>query len=212
MVCPSGGNPVLERAEEPNFYGDVDANMFGPVSIVYPEDAAGYTALTMYIRSSSAVSPAAMAAKNAAKGLVASAEVSQVLFGDKATALSQLWTLALECSQPDWDGADASAIDNAAIMNAENVIRALPANIPMPELTPEPDGAVSLDWIESRHRIFSVSVGAGSRLAYAWLDGSDRGHGVAWFDGDTIPARVLEGIRGIISHGKTIVRPFLYCR
>jgi len=139
-------------------------------------------------------------------------EESQALFGDKVAALSQLWTLARECGQPDWDGAGASPIDINAVMNSHIVICALPANIPMPELAPDPDGEVSFDWMPSRHRIFSVSIGAGPLLAYAWLDGNDKGHGVAQFDGTTIPERIIEGIRRILRYGNITVRPSFHCR
>jgi hypothetical protein len=169
---------------------------------------AGHAALNAYARGGSAFSSEARAAQKAATDVVESAERSQVLFGEKAAALSQLWALVADCGEANWDGAGASPIDERAAQNAGDVVRALPADIPMPEFAPEPDGAVSLDWIESRSRFFSVSVGDGSRLAYAWLDGSDRGHGVARFDGEKIPMRVLEGIRGIMSYGNTAVRPF----
>lgn len=176
-----------------------------PVSIglIYP---VGYAALNAYARGGSAVSPEARAAEEAATAVMVTAEQSQVLFGQKAAALSNLWALATECGETDWDGANAAAIDIAAILNAQDIVRALPAGYPLPEFSAEPDGSVSLDWIESRSRIFSVSVSAGSRLAYAWLDGSDRGHGVAQFDGERIPVRVLEGIREIISNGNATFR------
>jgi hypothetical protein len=77
-------------------------------------------------------------------------------------------------------------------------VRALPDGIPLPEFAPEPDGSISLDWILSRNRLFSVSIGHSSRLAFAWLDGADNGHGVARFDGQNVPPRVLEGIKCII--------------
>ena len=48
---------------------------------------------------------------------------------------------------------------------------------------------LAFDWIVSRARVFSVSVGTTNRLAFAWIDGTDRGHGVARFDGDAVPAR-----------------------
>jgi hypothetical protein len=175
------------------------------IGLCYP---AGHAALNLYARGGSAVSSEARAAQEAATAVVESAERSQALFGEKAAALSQLWALATECNETNWDGAGAAAIDVGAVINAGDLVRALPAGIPMPEFSPEPDGSVSLDWIESRNRIFSVSVGTGSRLAYAWLDGSDRGHGVARFDGERVPVRVLEGIRGIISHGNAAVRTF----
>jgi hypothetical protein len=171
-----------------------------PVSIglIY---LAGYAALNTYARGGSAVSPEARAAEKAATAVIKTAEGSQVLFGEKAAALSNLWALASECGEADWDAANAAAIDIGAILNAQDIVRALPAGYPLPEFSAEPDGSVSLDWIESRSRIFSVSVSAGLRLAYAWLDGSDRGHGVAQFDGERIPVRVIEGIRDIMGYG-----------
>ncbi|MBP6784673.1 MAG: hypothetical protein KA152_12845 [Verrucomicrobiales bacterium] len=65
-------------------------------------------------------------------------------------------------------------------------------------MAPEPDGAVSLDWMVSKTRMFSVSCGLSSRLAYSWLDGSDRGHAVTDFDGWVVPDRILQGIHTII--------------
>lgn len=179
-----------------------------PVSAIGPCYFAGYAALRAYMRGGSAVSSEARAAQEAATAVVERTEQSQALFGEKAAALSKLWSIAAECNEADWDGAGALPIDAGAAVKAGNVVRALPIGIPIPEFSPEPDGALSLDWIASRNRIFSVSVGAGSRLAYAWLDGSDRGHGVAQFDGETIPARVLEGILGIMGRDHAAIRSF----
>jgi hypothetical protein len=165
----------------------------------------GYAALTIYARGGSAVSPEACAAKKVATEVMETAEQSQVLFGEKTAALSNLWALATECREADWDGAGADPINPDAVLNTSVVVRALPAGFPLPEFAAEPDGSISLDWIESRNRIFSISVGAGSRLAYAWLDGTDRGHGVAQFDGERIPKRILEGIRGIMNYGDTTI-------
>ena len=75
------------------------------------------------------------------------------------------------------------------------------------EFAPEPDGSISLDWIRSRSNFFSVSVGASDRLAYAWLDGTDRGHAVARFDGDSVPSRILEGIKALVQGANAAVRP-----
>ena len=76
----------------------------------------------------------------------------------------------------------------------------------MPELAPEPNGSISLDWMLSRHRIFSLSIANTDRLAYAWMDGTDKGHAVARFDGTKIPTRILEGIQSITDYGDTRVR------
>jgi hypothetical protein len=172
-----------------------------PVSTIGLLYLAGYAALNIYARGGSAVSREAHAAQAAATVVVEATERSQALFGDKAAALSQLQMLAAECNEPDWDKAGASPIDIDAVINTAAIVRAIPSGFPLPEFAAEPDGSISLDWIESKNRIFSVSVNASSRLAYAWLDGSDRGHGVAQFDGKKIPLRVLEGIRDILGNG-----------
>lgn len=165
----------------------------------------GYAALHPYAYRSSAISPEARAISEAASAVVESAERSQVLFGEKSVAISQIATLANECAEAGWDGDDAAPIDVAAVHTAVEFIRAMPDDLLLPEFASEPDGSISLDWIQSRKRLFSLSVGSTDRLAYAWLDGSDRGHGVARFDGKRIPSRVIEGIIGIMSHGNATI-------
>jgi hypothetical protein len=148
--------------------------------------------------SNTAVSHEAYAVRKAAAKIVESIERSVALFGEKAGALLRLAALATECMQAGWDGADAAPIDPLAVLMARRFLRLLPEGVPLPEFAPEPDGSISLDWIRSRNRLFSLSVGRGSRLAYAWLDGADRGHGVTRFDGQNVPARVLEGIKRVL--------------
>lgn len=156
-------------------------------------------------RAGSAVSPEAERVRERIAALKGSAERSEALFGHKSVALSQLWALAKECSESNWNGDGARPLSFLALDEAAALIRALPQDVPLPELAADPDGAVSLDWIQSRNRLFSVSA-AGPRLSYAWLDGSDRGHGVARFDGETVPARILEGIRAVVGNGNAGVR------
>jgi hypothetical protein len=122
------------------------------------------------------------------------------LFGRKAAVISQLRNLRSDCSEQDWDGAGASPISAAAISSAEQFIRVLSGDVPLPEVCGDPDGAVSLDWIFSSNRIFSVSLSAGNRLAYAWTDGVERGHGVAVFSGTATPAVILAVLRNTIHH------------
>lgn len=168
----------------------------------------GY-ALSACLRGGSATSPEANAVRKAAYALVERVETSQALFGKQAKAISQLLALADECAEPGWDGADACAISPLAIFKATAFVRALPYGIELPEFAPEPDGSVSLDWIQSRTRLFSLSVGTSDRLAYAWLDGADKGHAVARFDGATIPPRILEGVKAIMNHGNAPLRAAL---
>jgi len=154
----------------------------------------------------SAMSPEAGEVHKAVSEVAESAEQSVALFGEKATALSHLSALGTECAYNDWDGQGAAAIDPFALLLAKRFIRAMPDDIQLPEFSPEPDGSTSLDWIESRNRLFSISIGANSRLAYAWLDGADKGHGVARFDGQNIPPRVLDEIIKIVGRAHVGLR------
>lgn len=161
----------------------------------------GHLALQALAGGGSAISPEARAVHEAATKVVKLTEESLALFGEKATALSQLSALEAECAEQGWDGAGATPMDPIAISLARRFVRALPDGIPLPEFAPEPDGSISVDWIASRTRLFSLSIGHSNRLAYAWLDGADKGHGVAGFDGRNVPPRVLDDIKHIVGHG-----------
>jgi hypothetical protein len=177
-----------------------------PVSAIGVGFLAGYAALQLAARASSAVSPEAKVVRKNASALVDSAERSVALFGAKNTALSQLFSLVDECSEQGWDGDDAAPLHPMAASLAAEFVRALPDNFPLPEFTPELDGCIALDWIESPTRHLSVSFGLNNRLAYAWLDGTDKGHGVASFDGEFIPPRVIAAIESIVGNGDTSLR------
>lgn len=166
----------------------------------------GYASLNAYNLKGSAVSAEAQALNSAASAFVRSVEESHALFGEKAAAITQLREMASECAEPGWDGDEAIPLNSIALENAENFIRALPESILMPEFAPEPDGSISLDWIQSRHRLFSLSIGQSNRLAYAWLDGTDKGHGVARFDGMCISNRLLAEIQSITGHDNASLR------
>ena len=125
-----------------------------------------------------------------------SIERPQAVFGAKEEAISRLALLAGERG-PD----ETTAVHPEAVSLAESIVRALPDGIALPEFSADSDGAISLDWIESRHRLFSLSVGINHRLAFAWLDGTNTGHGVESFDGQQIPKRVLDGITSVVTNG-----------
>lgn len=153
---------------------------------------------------SSGVSDDASAVYENSKRFAQQQELSQSLFGAKAQLLSNLQELAAECAEDDWDGYGAEAVSESVVIRAEAFIRALPENIPSPELSAEPDGEVSFDWLPSRTKTFSLSVNAGNRVAYAWIDGANRGHTVEMFDGRMLPVRALEELQRIIVDGASV--------
>jgi hypothetical protein len=163
-----------------------------------------YAALQAMSRRSSSVSEEGLFVSQAAAAIVDAREQSYALFGQQNGVISQIRSLAVECGKPDWNGDGALPVDSAATRTAESIVRALPEGFPVPEVSAEPDGAISLDWAHSRSRVFTLSAGPTDRLAFAWLDGTDKGHGVARFDGITIPRRVIDGIRSILSSDPTV--------
>jgi len=126
-------------------------------------------------RSGTAVSDEAVAIRKSVRAIEEKTERSFALFGRKAAAISEIWSLFAEHGHSGWDGDDAAPLSRAAAMLAVQLIRALPPDIPLPDFACEPDGSISLDWLLSRTRVFSLTAGMTDRLAYAWLDGTDRG-------------------------------------
>jgi hypothetical protein len=161
-------------------------------------------ALHAFAGNSSAISPEAATARKTVGEVMRSAEHSEALFGRKAISLSQLTELAVQHSQPGWDGADASTIDPTARSRADAFVRAIPEYLPLPEFAPDPDGAISLDWVSGRGRSLSIRIGPENRVAFAWLDGSDTGHGAVFFDGEQIPIRILYELGQIAENAATV--------
>jgi hypothetical protein len=155
----------------------------------------GYAVLAGYARPTSAISREADEVCKAASAVMSDRETSESLFGPKAAALSRLRSAIAAVSRDE----EQEAVDAQAYFNAEQLMLALPDDLPAPEFGIDPDGDISLDWMPSRTRMFSISVSASERLAYAWLDGSDRGHGVARFRAPVVPTSVLSFLKSIVT-------------
>ncbi len=118
-------------------------------------------------------------------------EEAHSLFGARMKLISELGQLQDECSIPNWDGEESAPLSESAVRNAEKLIRLLPENLPMPEVSPEPDGSISLDWMPSQRRILSLSVGDDDYIPFAWLRGISRGRGVADSRSKEFPVEIL---------------------
>jgi hypothetical protein len=79
---------------------------------------------------------------------------------------------------------------NAAILFAYS----LPRFGPMPEVSADPDGEISFDWIGPSGKMFSVSVNKQNRLAYAgWFGERSRNHGIEQL-AESCPQQIVRGI------------------
>lgn len=157
----------------------------------------GWAALQAAGYGGNAVSNEAIWVRESLINVSKSAESSRALFGPKADLLNSLEQLSIECAEADWDGYGAEPVSVITLARARAFIRSLPENFPLAELSVEPDGAVSLDWMPSANRTLSVSLGETGRVPYAWVDGIDCGHAVARIVDEAVPARVLAEIERI---------------
>ena len=118
----------------------------------------------------------------------------------KSELICNLRAIGADCALGDWDDYGAKTVSEAVIFRAEALIRALPESIPAPDISVEPDGQVSFDWLPSSTLTFTLSVNEGNRLVYAWIDGANRGNATAVFERGDLPARLLSELRRITAN------------
>ena len=78
--------------------------------------------------------------------------------------IEQLQGIYAECTMANWDGHGAVPISQATYIKASEFLRALPNRLPSPEIVPENDGELALEWSGSRGQALSVSLSSTGRL------------------------------------------------
>jgi len=114
----------------------------------------------------------------------------------QSLALTSLMRVLEECAQPAWDGYRARPISEAAARRAEAIINALPPSLVSPEIVPEPDGEIAIEWDFGPTLQLSISVGPSGPLHFAGVIGEAYGqprvrHGTEPAQ-DTIGSDLLE--------------------
>jgi hypothetical protein len=105
-----------------------------------------------------------------------------------------------ECSEEDWDGYGSLPITEEVYLEAKKLIRSLPLAyfMPMPEIVPEPDGSIGIEWSMGNRLIFVASVRGKNEIVYAGLFGMNRAHGIEYF-GDYLPPAIIANLRRMYS-------------
>lgn len=106
----------------------------------------------------------------------------------------ELEAVAEECGVRNWDGYDAQPVSAGAIGCAWRLLDQLVDDFPCPEVSADPDGEVSLDWLDGAERGLSISVNAEGRLSYAGFFRRSKAHGVEFLQ-DEIPEAIMEVLR-----------------
>lgn len=79
-----------------------------------------------------------------------------------------------ECSVKNWDGYGAEPLCKELREVVEKFLNLLPNNIPDPDIIPDTDGEISLDWYREKNTIFSISIGKNNQLNYAFRSGNGK--------------------------------------
>lgn len=111
------------------------------------------------------------------------------------SALENLNEVYDECSEVNWDGYDATPICPEAYFEASKLLRIIPNRFPMPDILPEPDGGVGLEWYKEKDFSFVVSVMGKNVITYAGQFGKNsETYGTERFK-DSLPDVILNGLK-----------------
>jgi hypothetical protein len=99
--------------------------------------------------------------------------------------------------EPGWDGHGADPITPSCLTNVSTVLAALPAGTPRPEIVPNPNGTLTLDWEAGGYGV-SLECGA-TRYSAVWESAvgmeTDEGHIRAG-----IPAFVTDALESLFQN------------
>ena len=80
---------------------------------------------------------------------------------------NQFLKIQQECLVEGWDGYGANPIDDKILGNVIRFVNLLDRAIPIPELSPEPDGEIAIEWYGTNKSTISISIGVGDTINYA---------------------------------------------
>jgi hypothetical protein len=110
----------------------------------------------------------------------------------------EVLALLHEAGHPGWDGYQAAPVSAEAVANTLTFIDLLPSDMPGPDVVPEPDGEIALEWYKTPGWVLSISIGPRNRLTYAGLFGQNKIYGAEdWHT--TIPRVVTEAMRRFVA-------------
>jgi len=101
-----------------------------------------------------------------------------------------------ECAFDNWDGYGAQAINEVVFEEVRKIFDGLPSSIPVPEVAPEPSGALSLEWYKDPRNVFSISIAGNNSIVFAGLFGYDEVHGTTYYS-ETLPKIIVQNIKRV---------------
>ena len=115
-------------------------------------------------------------------------------------SLKSLQEAYQQYSVKNWDGYGAAPMSIDAYSEATRLIRMLPSSIPLPDIVPEPDGGIGLEWYKRKGFSFLISVSGKNTITYVGRFGkNNQTYGIENFI-DSVPQVVLNGLKRLFSN------------
>lgn len=102
-----------------------------------------------------------------------------------------------QCSESDWDGEGAMAVEFDTYLTAVRLIEALPCGLPSPSVCAEPDGQINLEWFKHPRCVVSASVSHDGVIYWAALVGVNKQRGASHFI-DDFPPEISQSIARVM--------------
>ena len=116
-----------------------------------------------------------------------------------AFCYEMLCEIVENCSEQGWDGFDAIPIDREVYFKVLSLIHNFPVGIPAPDLVPENDGAITLEWQVNQKQELSVSINKDNVCYFVFIDGSEKRKG-SYVLQESLPPFLINMINQIIEH------------
>jgi len=114
-------------------------------------------------------------------------------------SLEELEEIYEECSEKNWDGYGADKISHEAYYEATKLLNLIPTTFPMPEIAPEPDGGIGIEWYKGKGQTFIISVDGRTVIAFAGLFGENSEvYGTETFT-NIIPTFIFDHLKRLFS-------------
>lgn len=100
---------------------------------------------------------------------------------DRSALLQTVDEMCRRCSQLGWDHADAESISPQTRAIARRLLELLPSDVPLPVVSPEPDGQINFEWYRAPRRLLTTSISNTGTLYWAALIDSEDPRGSCQF-------------------------------
>jgi hypothetical protein len=108
----------------------------------------------------------------------------------RSMLLQKIDEISQRCRQPSWDHADAEPISSRTHFIARRLLELLPNDVPLPAISPEPDGQINFEWYRAPRRLLTTSISDTGTLYWAALIDSEDPRGSCLF-ADQFPPTLL---------------------